>query len=133
MKAKWFKRVGAAALVGLIVFVAIIWLIPPYDIDPETADQIRAGMTQHEVIALLKARPGWYAGPNRDYLRLRPLRADIFTNAGHVAPSGRVTKAWAGYSLMVVVGFDKEGRVEWHHSTRVIDCPNPGWGEPSFI
>jgi hypothetical protein len=89
-------------------------------------------MTERDVILLLKAPPGWYAGTNKDYLRGPTLDPAIFTSAGASMRDGTVLKAWAGQSLMVVVSFDEQGRVDSYFTTLVFDCPGPGWGESLF-
>jgi hypothetical protein len=101
----------------------------PYDIDPETAKLITPGMTEKDVIVILKAPPGWYAGRNRDYLRGPALPAEIFTSAGALMRDGEVVKGWGGYNLMVAVSFDKQGRVDWCYTTPVFGF---GWEESFF-
>lgn len=127
----WRRLLGMGIATTFCVLL-LYWLMPRYDIDPETAELITPRMSEQDVIKLLKAPPGWYAGRNRDYLRGPTFSREIFTSAGVLMRDGSVLKAWGGHSLMVVVSFDGQGRVISCYTTHVFDGLGSSWGESIF-
>jgi hypothetical protein len=85
------------------------------------AKEIRAGMTEAEVIATLGRPPGFYASPDTSYLGSTP--GCWMYPEGWTLPSGDIIKAWISDAGYISVEFRKDGRVAYSGWSPVFTLP----------
>jgi hypothetical protein len=120
------RRTLLVALAGLAVVVAagavVLWprLEPPSRITQENCDQIREGMHQADVEAIL-GPPGDYtmAGPSNTFF---DTHGPIITHQG-----GGVSCFWVGDRAIAYVVFDEYDRCRQWNYREAGTVPQTGW------
>jgi hypothetical protein len=120
MRRKW-KLVAVIVLTGLILtFVLPAWLRGP-QINKDSFDQIKRGMTRQEVEAILKRPPG-------DYTDRRVNRIADYAVCGAEIPEWSY-REWIGDDGIIILAFDEEGRVGYTQFIAVDHWPERTYRE----
>src|SRR5262249_32530748 len=103
-------RSGLLVILALSILLLISLATKRMRIDLETFEHIDVGLTEAEVERMLGAPAGWYASPRRRELG-RLLRREFFSAQGVRHDDGFVTRGWASDDGLILVTFDREGKV----------------------
>jgi hypothetical protein len=98
--------VSCLALTGLVLFLR--WTSPIARINRESFQQIRLGMTEEEVIAILGVPP---SKNDLDYLSKRVKKKFDAIGMGEIRQDNSPlnVKAWVGDGYAIEIGFDQTG------------------------
>jgi hypothetical protein len=128
MRKRMLGLVLLAAFTALMTFVGWrTFASPGCRINQDNFDQIREGMSQADVEAILGVPPGYHGTRRAVVSPRRELHPAIFTQGGITVTldAGEVTtKGWVGDDGAILLTFDAAGRVI-HKSIPEVDYPDP--------
>jgi hypothetical protein len=108
MKTRLLLRLGVLACLGLGGLVALLWWSAPrHRITEASAEQIKNGMTEDEVLAILRVPAGIYVTDNHE-----SAREDVQAIEEKLWRNGISVKGWLSDSALIIVQFNEHGRVE---------------------
>lgn len=116
MKTRLLLRLGILACLGLGGLVALLWWSAPrHRITEASAEQIKNGMTEDEVLAILRVPAGIYGVPPGMYAtnEKESARQDVQELEDHLRRNGSISvKSWLCDSGLIIVQFSEDGKVE---------------------
>jgi hypothetical protein len=115
MRRRLYCALGLVALAVLGFGVVLRWTRPQHNISVDGCEAISRDMTREQVVRLLGVPPGNYsvgnvqvmAGGPGNYQKV-PEFAAYWQTWGREA----TTEIWVGQEAAIVVGFDKQGKVQ---------------------
>jgi hypothetical protein len=100
---------GILACLGLAGLVLLLWWsAPQHRITEASAEHIKNGMTEDEVVAILRVPAGIYVTNEKE-----SARQDVQELEDHLCRNGSISvKSWLCDSALIIVQFNEHGRVE---------------------